>query len=103
LFNLRPITDTGNEAVIAKILVEDSRGVFGGQVVQDDIYEGACVYGFGVVRGRFVDNLCKIDCIKLKLNDCRGVNLLRTDGPLAEPRSACGTPSQQPMASHGAK
>jgi hypothetical protein len=28
----KPITDAGNEAVIAEILVEDSRGVFGGQV-----------------------------------------------------------------------
>ena len=28
----RPITDAGNETVIAEILVEDSRGAFGGQV-----------------------------------------------------------------------
>jgi hypothetical protein len=28
----RPITDAGKEAVIAEILVEDSRGEFGGQV-----------------------------------------------------------------------
>jgi hypothetical protein len=33
-----PITDAANEAVITEILVEDSRGVFRGQVVQDDIY-----------------------------------------------------------------
>ena len=37
--------DTGIEAVITKILVEDSRGVFRGQVGQDDIYNGAHVYG----------------------------------------------------------
>ena len=36
-FDHRPITHTGNEAVIAEILVEDSRGVFRGQVGQDDI------------------------------------------------------------------
>jgi hypothetical protein len=44
LFDRRPITDAGNEAVIAEILVEDSRGVFRRQVGQDDIYEGARVY-----------------------------------------------------------
>ena len=33
-----PITHAGNEAVIAEIQVEDSRGVFRGQVGQDDIY-----------------------------------------------------------------
>ena len=32
MFDRRPITDAGNEAVIAEILVENSRGVFGGQV-----------------------------------------------------------------------
>ena len=32
LFDRRPITDAGNEAVIAEILVENSRGVFRGQV-----------------------------------------------------------------------
>ena len=31
-FDRRPITDAGNEAVIAEILFENSRGVFGGQV-----------------------------------------------------------------------
>jgi hypothetical protein len=55
--------DAGNEAVTSEILVEDSRGVFGGQVGQDDIYEGACVYGFRVVPGRFLDNLCEIEGI----------------------------------------
>ena len=36
-FDRGPITDAGNETVIAEILVEDSRGVFRGQVGQDDI------------------------------------------------------------------
>ena len=49
------------------ILVEDSRCVFRGQVGLDDIYEGAHVYEFGVVPGRFIDNLCEIEGIKLKL------------------------------------
>jgi hypothetical protein len=49
--------------VIAEILVEESRGVFRGQVGQDDIYEGARVYGFGVVPARFIDNLCEIEGI----------------------------------------
>ena len=44
----RLTADAGNEAVMAEILVEDSQGVFRGQVGQDDIYEGACVYGFRV-------------------------------------------------------
>ena len=63
MFDRGPITDAGNEAVIAEILVEDSRGVFRGQVGQDDIYEGACVYGFRVVPGRFLDNLYEIEGI----------------------------------------
>jgi hypothetical protein len=54
-------------AVIAEILVENSRGVFRGQVGQDDIYVGAHVYGFGVVPGRFIDNLCEIEGIHLRL------------------------------------
>ena len=66
-FDHRPITDAGNEAVIAEILVENSRGVFGGRVSEDDIYEGARVYGFGVVPGRFIDNLCEIEGIKFRL------------------------------------
>ena len=49
--------------MIAEILVEDSRGVFRGQVGQDDIYEGARVYRFGVVPGRFIDHLCEIEGI----------------------------------------
>ena len=53
--------DAGNE--VTEILVEDSRGVFGGQVGPDDFYEGARVYGFGVVPGRFIDNLCAIEGI----------------------------------------
>ena len=59
----------GNEAVITEILVEKSRGVFGGQVGQDDIYEGSRVYGFGVVPGGFIDNLCEIEGIELRLKD----------------------------------
>ena len=43
------------QAVIGEILVEDSRGVFRGQVGQDDIFEGAQVYRFRVVPGRFLD------------------------------------------------
>ena len=67
LFDCGPITDAGNEAVITEILVEDSRDVFRGKVVQDDIYEGAHVYGFGVVPCGFIDNLCEIEGIKLRL------------------------------------
>ena len=55
-----PSTHAGNEAVIAEILDEDSRCVFRGQVGQDDIYEGAHVYRFRVVPGRFLDDLCEI-------------------------------------------
>jgi hypothetical protein len=33
----------------------------------DDISEGARVYGFGVVLGRFIDHLCEIEGIKLRL------------------------------------
>ena len=47
--------------MIAEILVEDSRGLFRGQVGKDDIYEGARVSGFGVVPGRFIDHLCEIE------------------------------------------
>ena len=49
--------------MIAEILVENSRGIFGGQVGEDDIYEGACVYRFGVVPGRFLENVCEIEGI----------------------------------------
>ena len=59
--------DAGNEALIAEILVEDSRGVFRGQGGQDDIYEGSHVYGFRFVPGRFIDNLCEIEGIDLRL------------------------------------
>ena len=55
VFGRRPIADADNEAVIAEILVENS-SVFGGQVGQDNIYEGAHVYGFRVVPGRFLDD-----------------------------------------------
>ena len=47
--------------MITEILVEDSRGLFRGQVGQNDIYEGAHVYRFRVVPGRFLDNLCEIE------------------------------------------
>jgi hypothetical protein len=67
LFDRRPITYAGNEAVIAEILVENSRGVFGGRIGYYDIYEGACVYGFAVVPAGFIDNLCEIEGIKLRL------------------------------------
>ena len=53
--------------MIAEILVKDSGGEFREQVGQDDIYEGAHVYGFMVVPGRFIDNLCEIEGIKLRL------------------------------------
>ena len=62
-FDRRPIMHAGNESVSAEILVEDSRGVIRGQVGQDDIYEGAHGYGFRVVPGRFLDNLCEIEGI----------------------------------------
>jgi hypothetical protein len=58
-----PITDAGNEAVIAEILVEESRVVFRRQVGQDDMYEGDHVYGFRVVPGRFLDNMCEMEGI----------------------------------------
>ena len=45
----------------------DSRGVFRGKVVQDDIYEGAHGYWFRVVPGRFLYDLCEIESIKLRL------------------------------------
>jgi hypothetical protein len=44
--------------VIAEILIENSRGVFGGRVSQDNIYEGAHVHRFRVVPGGFLDNFC---------------------------------------------
>ena len=53
--------------MITEILVEDSRGLFGGQDGWDDIYEVARVYGFGVISGRFIDKLCEIEGIKLRL------------------------------------
>ena len=55
--------------MITHILIEDSRGVFRGHVGQEYIYEGPCVYGFNnkVVPGRFLDNLCEIEGIYLRL------------------------------------
>ena len=72
-FDRGPITDASNEAVIAEILVENSRGVVRGQVGKDYFYEDAHVYGFGVVPGRFPDNLCEIEGIYLRLLGSRGV------------------------------
>ena len=46
--------------MIAEILIEDSGGVFRGPVGQDNVYEGAHVYGFRVVPGGFLDNVCEI-------------------------------------------
>jgi hypothetical protein len=60
LFDRGPIADAGNEAVIAETLTENSRVVFGGQVGQDIIYKGAHVYGFRVVPGGFLGDLCEI-------------------------------------------
>ena len=53
--------------MIAEILIENSEGVFGGKVCQDNIYEGAHVYGFRFVPGGFLYNLCEIEGIKLRL------------------------------------
>ena len=50
-------------AVIAEILIENSRCVFGGQVGQNNIYEGAHVYGFRVVSGGFLGDLYEIEGI----------------------------------------
>ena len=62
-FDCGPITDSGNEAVIAEILVEDSRGVFRRQGGQDDFSEGVHGYAFRVVTGRFLDDLSEIEGI----------------------------------------
>ena len=43
--------------MIVEILIENSRGVFEGQLGQDNIYAGAHVYIFRVVPGGFLDNL----------------------------------------------
>ena len=57
------MADTGDEAVIAEILVEDSGGIFGGPVGQDDVYEGALVYRVRVLPGGFLDDLSEIEGI----------------------------------------
>ena len=49
--------------MIAEILIEDSGGVFGGPVGQDNIYEGALVYRCRDVPGGFLDYLCEIEGI----------------------------------------
>ena len=57
------VADTGNEAVITEILIEDSGGVFRGPVGQDNVYEGAHFYEFRVVHGGFLDDLCEIESV----------------------------------------
>ena len=71
-FDRRPITDADNEAVVAEILVEHSRGVFRGKVGQDDIYEGAHVYRFGVVPGQII-------CVRWRASsiNCRTAGVLK--------------------------
>ena len=49
--------------MIAEILIENNRGVFGGQVGQENVCEGAHVYRFRVVPGGFLDHLCEIEGI----------------------------------------
>ena len=44
--------------MIAEILIENRKGEFGRQVGEDNIYEGARVYGFGVIPAGFIDYLC---------------------------------------------
>ena len=63
MFDRGPIADAGNAAVIAEIRIENSGGVFGGQVGQENIYEGAQVYGFRVVPGGFLVKLWEIEGI----------------------------------------
>ena len=63
IMDLSVVTDTGNEAVITGILIENSGGVFGGQVGKDNVYEGAHVYRFRVVPGGVLDDLCEIEGI----------------------------------------
>ena len=59
--------------MIAEILIEDSGGVFGGPVGQDDVYEGALFYRFRVVPGGFLDDLCEIEGIYLRIVGLPGV------------------------------
>jgi hypothetical protein len=40
-----------------------------GEFSEDDIYEGARVYRFGVVPGRFIDNL--IICVSLRASSLK--------------------------------
>jgi hypothetical protein len=61
LFDPRPITHAGNEAVNAEIMVEDSSGVFTGQVDPKDISESAHGYGFWVAPGRSL-----VICVRLR-------------------------------------
>ena len=43
------------------------------KTAEDNIYEGAHIYGFRVVPGRFLDKLCEIEGIELRLEIGRGV------------------------------
>jgi hypothetical protein len=45
----------------ADILIENCIGVFGGQVGQDNTYEGAHVFWFRVLPGGFLDNVCELE------------------------------------------
>ena len=49
--------------MIAEILIENSGGVFGGQVGQYNFYEGADVNGFRLVPSGFLEELCEIEGI----------------------------------------
>ena len=73
MFDRGPIADAGIEEVIAEILIVNSRCVFEAKVVQDNIYEGAHVYGFRVAP---VGSL--IICVRLRASslDCRTARVL---------------------------
>ena len=88
-FDRRPITDAGNEAVIAEILVENSRGVFGGQV-----YKGARVYGYGVIGSLII-------CVRLRASslDCRMAGVLSMS-QLRSPSSTSSEDRWQAISSH---
>ena len=74
MFDCGPVTDTGNESVIAEILVQNSRGVFRGKVGQDGIYEGAMFIDLGLY---LVGSL--IICVRLRVSslDCRSAGVLK--------------------------
>ena len=60
-----------------EILIENSRGVFGGQVGQDNIYEGAHVYRCRVVPGGFLVGSLII-CVRLRASslDCQTAEVI---------------------------